>query len=125
MDRNTWKQALEHTLEDKILGLQRSQEIVMPHFLVNMLEVKWQPGVLPPTMVSDISWMAQLKLKVVKHLLTYQQPQEVKQKECKDANLRAPEPFTHTLKQPSLARPDRSMNQDPSIHFCLLKATQF
>lgn len=123
MERNTSKHPLEHTLEDIILGLQRLQEIVMPHFLVNMPEVKWQPGVPAPTMVSDLSWMAQLK-SVVKHLLTYQQPQEVKQKEYKGANLIAPVSFTHTLKQPSLAMPDRSTNQDPSNHFCLLKATR-
>lgn len=99
------KQPLEHTLQDTILCLQSPQEIVMPRFLVSMLEVKWQPGVLPPTVVSDISWMSQLK-SLVKHLLTYQQPQEVKQKEYKGANLKALEPFTHTLKQPSLARPE-------------------
>lgn len=117
------KHSLLHTLEDIILCLQSSQEIVMPHFLVSMLEVKRQPGVLPPTMVSDISWMSQLK-SVVKHLFTYQQPQEVKQKEYKGANLIAPESFTHTLKQPSLARAERSTNQDASSHFHLLKATQ-
>lgn len=118
MERNTSK----HTLEDIILGLQSPQEIVMPHFPVNMLEVKWQPGVLPPTNVSDISWMAQLR-SVVKHLLTYQQSKEVKQKEYKGANLIAPESFTHTLKEPSLERLDRPRNQGPSNHLCLLKAT--
>lgn len=100
------KQPLEHTLEDTILCLQSSQEIMMPDFLVGMLEVKWQPAVLPPPVVSDISWMSQLK-SLVKHLLTDQQPQEVKQREYKGANLIAPEPFIHTLKQPSLARPER------------------
>lgn len=45
----------------------------------------------------DTSWMPQLK-SVVKHLLTYQQPQGVRQKEYKGANLIAPESFTHTLK---------------------------
>ncbi|KAF2975543.1 hypothetical protein EK904_012330 [Melospiza melodia maxima] len=105
MEGNMSKQPLEHTLEDTISCLQSPQEIVMPDFLVSMREVKWQPGVLPPSVASDISWMSQQK-SLVKHLLTDQQPQEVKQKEYKGANLIAPESFTHTLQQPSLARPE-------------------
>lgn len=91
----------------------------MLHFVVTVLEVKWQPRVLPLTMVSDSPWMSHLK-SAVKHQLTYQQPQEVKRKEYKGVNLIAR--VIHTYPEATIFGKARQIGKPGS--FCLLKATQ-